>query len=320
MAVFTPISFDDAHAFFKKCVRDDTLKSIRPIAEGTDNTNYLAQGEARKYILTVFEDRIKPHHLPGIFQFMAALDAQGFAVPHPYSDQRGNHIHLLCGKPAALTSFLPGTSAQRPTAAQSQEMARLLADMHDAADDMSFDLAENDMSRVSWQELYQKHFSTIREHRCADAINALLAEINTQWPTTRDVRAGNIHADAFPDNVFFDHGQISGVIDFYFACHNFYLYDVMLTLNAWCFDDQGQVHSDAAHGFLKAYHLKLPISPTEMKYIRLFGQAAALRIALTRFRDLYKTGEGGHFTPRDPMAYMNIVQFHQVHDLAEVLK
>jgi len=156
------------------------------------------------------------------------------------------------------------------------------------------------------------HRDVIAEFKQSDTVERLLRTLSDQWPKISSLPAGNIHADYFPDNVFFNDGWIAGVIDFYFACRDTFAYDLMLAVNAWCFDGRGAVLDQNIASFFKGYETIRPLTETERSSLPLLGQAAALRIALTRFRDWHKAaGDNGHFTPRDPMAYMRIIEFYQ---------
>ncbi len=321
MAVFTPVTFEQARDYFALYdLPDQDLADLTPIAEGTDNSNFLLTGTDHKYVLTLFESRVNPEDLPGIFQFIAELEQAGIPVAHPYHQKDGHQIGELNGRPAVLFSFLHGEMHTPPAATHAGQAGELLAQMHNAAEGMDIVLPKNPLSLATWKDMAKAHRQTIAEFDQWENVQAALSVLSEHWPTLQNLPMGNVHADVFPDNVFFNDGQIAGVIDFYFSCMDSFAYDMMLTLNAWCFDTAGTVGPDYINRFLKGYIKQRLLTEDEVENLSLLGQAAALRIALTRFRDWHKSaGDDGHFTPRDPVAYMKIIAYHQIHDIKDTI-
>ncbi len=312
MAVFTNITLDDAQGFCARYPDIDAISSIQPIAEGTDNSNFILETDTRKYILTIFEGRIPATDLPAMFDFAQQLSS---VVPTPivYRDKNGEQLNVLKDKPAALISFLSGKSCNTPEESHCHQLGQMLGKMHSVK--IASDLHPNPLSVQKWHELYRDNVVVIQKHGAGKLIERLMARIDAEWPKD-EIPYGPIHADIFPDNVFFESGHISGLIDFYFSCRDFYIYDLMLALNAWCFDAKGSAQGPLIRTFLQAYTDERRLNNAEHEYLSLMGQAAALRIALTRFRDLEKPG---HFTPRDPMAYVNIIKFYQQNEIRDYL-
>lgn len=307
MAVFTPITIDDARAFCSEYKGIGAVRAMHPISEGTDNSNFIIEAGSQKYILTIFESRINPDHILPVLEFADAASSV-ISTPRPYVNHAGKILGQLKNKPAALVEFIQGSSHLDPSADDCGAIAGVLAKMH-MMDTAAENLPENPLSLKTWQQLYRDNTAKISGYgeSAEDVVAKCLSDLAERWPAWDRLPHGPVHADVFPDNVFFQKGQISGVIDFYFSCRDFYIYDLMLTINAWCFDQAGQFKPAHYQSFMKAYQKIRALNDDEKGYIRLMGQAAGLRIALTRFRDLDK---GGQFSPRDPAPYLNIIKFY----------
>lgn len=316
MAVFTPVTLSDAQTFCQNYRTLAPITDIIPIAEGTDNSNFILVSDHKKYVLTVFEGRVNPADLPAIFHFTAECH-DVVPTPKAYENDNGGVLGLLHDKPAAIVEFLDGTSHLTPSAADCDKIGALLAKLH-LHRTAPAGLPENPLSLDAWQDMFDENISKIRsfDQDAAQNIQMWLKNMVLKWPKPDSLPRGAIHADLFPDNVFFNAGKISGIIDFYFACRDFYVYDLMLTVNAWCFDQGGRVNDLCLRAFFDAYQKVRPLNAAEKAALPLMGQAAGLRIALTRLRDFDKAGD---FTPRDPRQYLNIIKFYEAKDLGKVL-
>ena len=318
MAVFTSISLQDAQLFCKPYAAVDHIDRIDPIEAGTDNSNFILQDGNKKFILTIFEDRIVKSDLPGILAFTSFINERVISAPEPYKTVNGETVCPLKGKPAALVEYVEGQSITSPNANHAKQMGKTLAQMHSAAKGEDFRLPQNRLSLPTWRPIYENSISKLSTEQKAYADQAL-ERLEKNWPpTNHDLPRGVIHADAFPDNVFFQNDKISGLIDFYFSCRDFYIYDFALTLNAWCFDETGQPAPENIHAFMTAYEKIRPLTPAERRDLHLMGMGAAFRIFVTRLRDWDRKTPDMVYTPKDPIPYLKILKFHTAEGLKRI--
>lgn len=286
------------------------LVSFEGVAEGVENTNYLVTTTAGRYILTLIEKRADPEELPFYIGFMEYLREKGIPCARVIPDRAGKRVHAVAGKPALLTAFLEGAWPKEIYAHHCQAVGELLAEMHKAARGFAMK-RKNSLSFPAWKSLI---------HACgarADELEpGLYAELDAEldyleqnWP--KYLPRGVVHADLFPDNVFFMDERISGVIDFYFACWDALAYDLMLTFNPWCFDWKGDLDLGRARAFLDSYNRVRPLAKGELKALPFFGRAAAIRIIATRLYDWLHPVEGALVRAKDPMEHVKILRFHQ---------
>jgi len=291
-----------------------TLARFEGIADGVENSNYHLftnkNGESRRYILTLFEKRVNAEELPFYLGYMRHLRARGIDCPAAEKNRSGAEIFTLAGKPAIITTFLDGAWPREITPAHGAAVGETLARMHLAAKDFS-PKRKNGMGPAAWRSLIS---ACLREADTLEAglsgqLSSALDDIEKNWP--RHLPQGAVHADLFPDNVFFKDGALSGVIDFYFACTETFAYDLMLTLNPWCFDKAGTLDRATSAALLTAYHAVRPLSADEIKALPFLGRAAALRIVATRMYDWFNPAKDAVVTPKDPMEHVRILRFHQ---------
>ena len=298
MAVYTEVSDEDLASFLGEYEIGEVV-SAKGIAEGVENSNYLLITTAGQYILTLYEKRVDATDLPFFLGLMDHLAHKGFSCPIPIAGNDGRALREVAGRPAAIISFLKGLWPRRIQPAHCTGVGAALADMHVAAAD--FTLArKNALSVPGWRPL----LDSCRADGDAVApglIGVLDAELDLMegsWPC--DLPAGVIHADLFPDNVFFLGDGLSGVIDFYFACTDFLAYDVAICLNAWCFENDNSFNVTKARRLLKAYVDHRPLSTAEFNALPLLARGAALRFLLTRLYDWLNTPAGALVKPKDP--------------------
>ena len=234
MAVYTEVADEELDAFIAS-YDIGALTSCKGIAEGIENSNYLVQTEAGRYILTLYEKRVAPKDLPYFLALMEHLAARGIRCPLPVHDRERRTLRKLAGRPAALINFLEGVSVRRASIGQCASLGRALGKLHVAG--KSFPQARaNSLSLASWRPLFEAigHRADTILRGLADEIGKELAYLDKAWPS--ELPEGVIHADLFPDNVFFLGQEVSGLIDFYFACNDMLAYDIAICLNAWCFE------------------------------------------------------------------------------------
>ncbi len=317
MAVYTEVSDDDLKAFAAAYDIGDIL-SFKGIAEGVENSNYLIQTATGTYILTLYERRVNPADLPFFLGLMEHLARSGVPCPIPIKGRDGRALRSLCGRPAAIISFLSGMWPRRITADHCAGLGTALAGLHRAG--LSYDgKRANSLSLAGWRDLFA------RTGTAAEAIepglNSLIANeldaLAAAWPAAGALPAGIIHADLFPDNVFFRDGKCSGLIDFYFACNDFLAYDIVICLNAWCFEPDGAFNITKAARLFSNYEELRPLTGNEKAALPVLARGAAMRFLLTRLYDSVNTPAGAMVSRKDPREYLHKLKFHRgVTDLA----
>jgi homoserine kinase type II len=312
MAVYTHVT-TEAIAEHLQAYDVGTLELAMGIAEGVENSNYLIEtlkdGVPHKFILTLYEKRVAKEDLPFFIGLMQHLAAKGFPCPQPIATRDGTIISELAGRPAALISFLHGRSYSMIRPAYVKALGTAAGEMHLASAD--FDQTRpNNLSISGWQAIYDKLGKQLDRVQPGlfNLIGESLWEIKEEWP--RDLPAGIIHADMFPDNVFFDGDQLTGVIDYYFACYDMFAYELAICLNCWCFEPGGEFNMTKAQRFLRAYDAVRPLRPEEREALPILARGAALRFLLTRAHDKIFHPEGAMVTPKDPLEYLRKLQFH----------
>ena len=309
MAVYTDFS-DEELADFLRGYDLGTVVSLKGIAEGVENSNYLLVTETGQFILTLYEKRVDPADLPFFLGLMDHLAANGLNCPVPIHDRQGNALNVLANRPTAIISFLRGISIRRPQPEHCQAVGHALADLHRAAE--GFELRRpNALSVESWRPLYEACDGRADEVRpgLGDEIEAELAYLEAHWPS--DLPTGVIHADLFPDNVFFLDKKLSGLIDFYFACNDMLAYDLGICLNAWCFEPDGSLNLTKSRALLLGYNDSRPLSRDEISVLPLLARGSSLRFLLTRLYDWLTVPDGALVVPKDPVEYYRKLRFHR---------
>lgn len=309
MAVYTEVSNGELEAFVG-LYDIGQVASCKGIAEGVENSNFLLSTDRSRYILTLYEKRVARADLPFFLGLMDHLAAKGIVCPTPIHQRSGSALGELCGRPAALISFLDGMWPRRPTPRQCQLLGDAMARMHLAGADYR-GRRPNNLSVAGWRRLYESTAARAHEvaGRLADEIKGELEAFESRWP--EGLAAGVIHADLFPDNVFFLGDRLSGIIDFYFACNDFYAYDLAICLNAWCFEPDNSFNATKARLMITAYDKVRPIPPAEMAALPLLARGSALRFLLTRLYDWLNHPAGAFVKPKDPLEYLNKLRFHR---------
>lgn len=309
MAVYTEVSDDDL-ARFVASYGLGSLLSYKGIAEGVENTNYLVHATAGTYILTLYEKRVDPKDLPFFLGLMEHLQARGVSCPLPVRDSDGRILGELAGRHAALITFLEGVWPRKPNAEQCLELGRALARLHAAAADFPMSRA-NTLGLSGWRPLFDK-FSA----KADDILPGLkkligdeLTTLDAAWP--RSLPQGVIHADLFPDNVFFIGNKLSGLIDFYFACNDTLAYDIAVCLNAWCFESDYAFNVTKGRNLLKGYNEVRALSAEERDAMPILARGAAMRFLLTRSYDWLNTPKDALVARKDPFDYVRRLRFHQ---------
>ncbi len=313
MAVYTHLSLEEIRTLIDTHYDVGACVSAEGIAEGIENSNYHVQCEARgqriSYILTVFEKRVSAEDMPFYMELMHHLAQQGISAPTPLPT-RDDALFIApakspVGKAASLVSFLPGSAVMQPSPEQCHAFGVTVATMHLAV--AGFDgMRENALGAHRWRTFYQtmERACTMRYSEIALLVDASLDRIIQHWPS--NLPAGIVHADLFPDNVFFTKGrhEVSGVIDWYFACHDSFAYDLAVVVNAWCFDAEHTFSQARYDALLEGYETVRPLSDEEKRAMPQLCAGAALRFLLTRTFDVLHHDEKALVTPKDPEEYV----------------
>lgn len=309
MAVYTEISQQQLTDFLAGYDLG-SLEDYAGIAEGVENSNYRLRTSQGAYILTIYEKRVERADLPFFLGLMKHLAAAGVPCPTPVIGQDGNALNEIAGKSAAIVTFLEGSWPRRPRPVHCQELGRAMARMHLAGADYSVTRV-NGLSLAGWRDLFARCKDRANEVSpgLAEEISAELNYLDSHWPS--GLPAGVIHADLFPDNVFFEDEKLSGFIDFYFACNDSFAYDLAICLNAWCFEPDTSFNITKARVMLQAYHSEREFSGIEVASLPLLARGAALRFLLTRLHDWLHRVDGAMVRPKPPMEYCHKLRFHR---------
>jgi homoserine kinase type II len=314
MAVYTDVTDEELQQFLAGYDLG-TLMSYKGIAEGVENSNFLLHTSTGAFILTLYEKRVAAGDLPFFLNLMEHLAARGLTCPQPVRNRGGEALGQLARRPAAIVTFLDGVWIRRPSAAHCGAVGDALAQLHLAGAD--FDMTRrNGLSVAGWRPLVETaaaRADTVQAGLC-DAIAAELARLERDWP--RDLPQGVIHADLFPDNVFFLGDRLSGLIDFYFACTDALAYDVAVCLNAWCFEPDHSYNMTKGRALLHGYMRKRALSAPEIAALPILCRGAALRFLLTRLVDWLEVPAGALVKPKDPLEYYRKLRFHQTNATA----
>ncbi|MDE1906911.1 MAG: homoserine kinase [Rhodospirillales bacterium] len=308
MAVYTEVT-DEALTEFLALYEIGTLTAFRGIAEGVENSNYALKTSQGDFILTLYEKRVNKEDLPYFLGLMEHLRAHGLSCPLPVRARDGRNLQELAGKMAAITTFLPGVWPRQIRAAHCEPLGAALAKLHLAGE--GFGMARhNGLGPDAWGPLLAKSMpqaDSVQRGLGAE-LQAWLGQIEAEWPSS--LPKGQIHADLFPDNVFFLDGGISGLIDFYFACTDILAYDIAVCLNAWCFESHAELNVTRSRALLRGYQSVRALSQAEIDALPILARGAAMRFLLTRLYDWLNTQAGALVTPKDPLDYYRRLRFH----------
>jgi homoserine kinase type II len=310
MAVYTDVSDAELTSFISEYDVGQVV-SCKGIAEGVENSNFLvATDRGVSYILTLYERRVNPEDLPYFIALMEHLASKGFSCPTPIPGHDGRSLRRLCGRPAALISFLKGLWPRTLEPFHCAAVGDAVAHLHEASRDFAL-MRPNALSISGWGELLRAIGSRAEEIEVglADELAAEYELLVRCWPT--ELPTGTCHADLFPDNVFFHDRKVSGIIDFYFACTDALAYDLAICVNAWCFTPDHLWAAERGRLMLDAYQRVRPLTPAERQAFPVLARGAALRFLLTRLYDWLNRPAGALVNPKDPREYLRKLRFHR---------
>ncbi|MEG8021709.1 homoserine kinase [Sphingomonas aerolata] len=314
MAVYTQVSAEALGTFLAR-YDQGALVSAKGIAEGVQNSNYLVETTADRFILTLYEEWTSTDDLPFFLAMLDHLAAAGNPVPRALPDRDGLAIQQLAGRSACLIEFLTGVSVSHPTPAQARAAGAAMGQLHAGLADFAPTRA-NPLGADTWRPLLERcgaGIDTIAPGLFV-RIEAALARVLAQWP--RDLPVAAIHTDLFPDNVLMLGNRVTGVIDFYFACTDIRAYDLAVMHSAWAFDATGERYDPAIGAALIAgYESRFALSEAERAALPILAQGACLRFLLTRAWDWVNTPADALVTRKDPLAYWRRLEAYLKDDL-----
>ena len=309
MAVYTKIDKQLLYSFLENYELGKLL-SFQGIQEGVENSNYKLTMSSGSYILTIFEKRVNEKDLPFFIQLKKHLVEKNFLCPKPISNKKGSYINQIKNKVCVINTFLEGRKADPITKYHCQQLGKLLSIMHIKTYDFKL-FRENTLSQKQWRNIFEKfRYNQNTEYKkLFEEINIEINFLEKNWP--KNLPSGIIHADAFQDNIFFINNVFSGMFDFYFACNDYYSYELAICINAWCFNAQHELDTNKSAALLHSYQNHRKLSETEQKELPTLLRGAAIRFLLTRLNDLIYHEKEAYVEPKDPMEYFRILHFHQ---------
>lgn len=309
MAVYTNVTLDEVKACLKQYSIGDLL-SLEGIAQGVENSNFLLKTTDNTYILTLYEKRVKAEELPWYLDLMTHLTDKGISCPVPVAAQDGTVLQKIAGRPAAIVTFLLGKETKEITPDQCFAVGQAMAKLHEAGQDFNQNRTNN-MGVQSWEPLLNKSAGHGHDDIISE-VRPILEQVLKNWPSLDQLPVGQIHGDLFPDNVFFLKDQLSGIIDFYFACTDFLAFDVAIAINAWCFTEKGQFIPIRSEQLLAGYQSVRPFTEQEKAFFPILLTGASIRFFLSRLYDWINTPPDALVVPKDPKAYLYRIRFHHV--------
>ena len=311
MAVYTKLSQNQLKDFISKYNLGELI-DYKEIKDGIENTNYFIKTQKGKFILTLYEKRVEEKDLPFFIGLMRNLFDKSYLSPEPIINKNGNYISEVAGKKAAIVSFLDGTAKKILSPENCYEVGMHAAKLHLITKNLSGQ-RENKLSVNSWRRIYdkvKKDCSKIHS-KLPEIIDKNLDIIERSWP--KNIPSGIIHADLFPDNIFFRNDKLSGIIDFYFSCNDFYAFEIAVCLNALCFEGRNENLSfnvTKAKKFVDGYSNVRKLSEEEKISLKVLCQGAAIRFLLTRVFDYLNLIDGAIVKIKDPIEYLKRLEFH----------
>jgi homoserine kinase type II len=308
MAVYTKLEHQEVRQFLEQ-YNINNFKDYKGITEGVENTNYLIKTSEQDYILTIYEKRVDENDLPFFIKLLSYLSENKFPCPKPIANNNNEKINRIKNKNAALVTFLNGQSKNKITSEECFEIGKITAQLHEIT--KKFDInRKNNLSIENWESIFEK---TIKQKIDLDEsiikkTKNYLNFLKDKWP--KNLPQGIIHADLFPDNIFFTNNKVSGIIDFYFACNDFFAYEIAICINSLCFDNNSTFNMTKAKNLIDGYTSIRTLSEDEKKYLPILSMGAAMRFFLTRLYDFYHTDNKADVKIKDPFEYLKKIEFH----------
>lgn len=308
MAVYTKLEHKEVDRFLEQ-YNINNFKDFKEITEGVENTNYLIKTLGQDYILTIYEKRVDENDLPFFIKLLSILSENNFPCPKPIPNKNNEKINKIKNKNAALVTFLNGHSKTRITTEDCFEIGKITAQLHEITKKFNI-YRKNNLSIESWQSIFDKIIKQKidLDESIIKKTKNYLNFLKDKWP--KELPQGIIHADLFPDNIFFTNNKVSGIIDFYFACNDFFAYEIAICLNSICFDNNSTFNMTKAKNLIDGYSSTRELSEDEKKYLPILSMGAAMRFFLTRLYDFYHTDNKANVKIKDPFEYLKKIEFH----------
>ena len=308
MAVYTKLEHKEVDQFLEQ-YNINNFKDFKEITEGVENTNYLIKTLGQDYILTIYEKRVDENDLPFFIKLLSILSENNFPCPKPIPNKNNEKINKIKNKNAALVTFLNGHSKTRITIEDCFEIGKITAQLHEITKKFNI-YRKNNLSIESWQSIFDKIIKQKidLDESIIKKTKNYLNFLKDKWP--KELPQGIIHADLFPDNIFFTNNKVSGIIDFYFACNDFFAYEIAICLNSICFDNNSTFNMTKAKNLIDGYSSTRELSEDEKKYLPILSMGAAMRFFLTRLYDFYHTDNKANVKIKDPFEYLKKIEFH----------
>ena len=308
MAVYTKLEHKEVDRFLEQ-YNINNFKDFKEITEGVENTNYLIKTLGQDYILTIYEKRVDENDLPFFIKLLSILSENNFPCPKPIPNKNNEKINKIKNKNAALVTFLNGHSKTRITTEDCFEIGKITAQLHEITKKFNI-YRKNNLSIESWQSIFDKIIKQKidLDESIIKKTKNYLNFLKDKWP--KELPQGIIHADLFPDNIFFTNNKVSGIIDFYFACNDFFAYEIAICLNSICFDNNSTFNMTKAKNLIDGYSSTRGLSENEKKYLPILSMGAAMRFFLTRLYDFYHTDNKANVKIKDPFEYLKKIEFH----------
>ena len=312
MAVYTKLNKNDINEILSH-YDIGQLEEFKGIEEGIENTNYFLLVNNKKYILTIYEKRVREKDLPFFSDLMTGLYKEDFKCPVPIKNINSKTISTYKNKNLMIVSFLEGKAKNILSPANCKALGEEVARMHGITKKFNIQ-RQNNLSVGSWRKI----FDQVKD-KCIDIhkdlpklIETNLIDVEKNWP--KNLPKGIIHADLFSDNIFFKNDKFNGIIDFYFSCNDFYALEIAICFNALCFDgskDNLSFNVTKAKNFMDGYSQLRKLNDSEKESVKVLSQGSALRFLLTRVFDTINTVEGAIVKVKDPMEYLIRLEFHK---------
>ena len=286
------------------------LKNFEGILEGVENTNYKIKTSQNIYILTIFEKRMNVDELPFFIKLQNHLSNKNIKCPHPIANKSGQHINTIENKPCVIMSFLSGKKIDNPNTHHCYQVGEQIANIHDLTKDFTL-TRNNNLHQSNWRNIFEKcqESQDNQYNGLFISIDKELKYLENNWPI--NLPKGVIHADVFQDNVFFTNDILSGLIDFYFACNDFYAYELAICINAWCFGNNATFDQNKFEAIFQGYQKFRKLSNEELNKLPILLRGASIRILLTRLHDKLYHPEEAFVKPKNPIEYFSILEYHQ---------
>jgi len=304
MSVYTPIHLQQLQHFLNLYSLGRVLH-YSGIQAGIENTNYRVTSSQGDFIVTIFES-LSSEELSSYLVLLNHLNKSDFPSPKPYICSENNFINSLADKPAAVFNCLPGHSIERPSIDQCTEIGQYLAQLHMTSQSSGFD-KYNLKNIIGCQQVFNK----IKENLSGRDVELLTSELDFQLNySVPDLPRGVIHADLFKDNVLFNKGSISAILDFYNACNDCFLFDIAITCNDWCIDN-GAINQQKFKALLSGYQSIRILNDDEQKHLTFYLRLAALRFYLSRLEHQLNPKEGELVLKKDPLIFRSLLEYYR---------